>query len=262
MDDSNGGPALLGREKQPHQQQQQQQLQKLREASSVAITHGITATYELPGTRTFVSSPQLRRHAIAEMKLAAVEINFRAVPKLRSAVYMSAKIQNSSSVALLKGLAGLTLDGSFMGTTDIPRCFPGDSFEVGLGVAESIQVTYAKPVKKAASQGMLVKEQVVTYSRQVQVHSSRPGLSMIRILDQVPVSEDERLRLAILTPRGLRNAGDHAKVVVPKGDVNIIARLKKGGGVMWDVELPEGRQVTLDLEYEVRFPKGDDIVGV
>lgn len=233
----------------------------MREASSTAITYGVMAIYELPGTRTIVSSPQLRRHVIAEMKLGSVEFNFHAVPKIRSAVYMSARIPNISSFALLKGPAGLTLDGSFMGSTNIPRCFPGTSFEVGLGVDQSIQVMYAKPVKKAASQGMLVKEQIVTYSRQIRVHSLRPGISRLRVLDQVPVSEDERLRLVILKPKGLRVVGDEVKVVVPKGVVAILARLKMGGEVEWDLELPEGSHVTLDLEYEAKFPMGDEIVG-
>jgi hypothetical protein len=234
-------------------------LQRIREATSVALTHGITATFELPGLRTIAPSTQFRRHVISQLELPSVEFTLRTVPKLRAAAYMSAKITNASDNLLLAGSAGLTLDGQFMGTTTVPRCFPGNSFEVGLGVDESIVVLYSKPVKKVASQGMLVKEQVFTYSRSVQIHSARPRAIKLEVVDQVPVPEDERLRVAILQPEGLRVVGDVVGVEKFTGAKGV-AKMKKGGTVVWELELEEGAHVTLHLKYEARFPRGEDIV--
>ena len=86
------------------------------------------------------------------------------------------------------------------------------------------------------------------------------------VLDQVPVSEDDKLRVEIAHPSGLveGRAGVSTGVVREgsgsggaKDGGKAVATLKKGGEVSWDVELNAGRSVKLDLEYEVSLPAGD-----
>src|SRR6202012_3312383 len=95
---------------------------------------GLTTTYDVPGVRTLEPSKLARRHVIAQIDLRGVDLSYIIVPKLRAAAFLKAKIKNVSSITLLKGQAGLTLDGSFLGNTVIPRCSPDESFPLGLGV--------------------------------------------------------------------------------------------------------------------------------
>lgn len=112
----------------------------------------------------------------------------------------------------------------------------------------------------------------------------------LTVLDQVPVSEDERLRLEIINPRGLKVGGDgirtgQSALTAPAntgtaGSIrtsaygadgsssannkwgSAVATTKKGGEVMWAVKLNPGQSVKLVLEYESTFPSGESVVGV
>lgn len=238
------------------------ELAKLQVATSSAESHGMTTIYDLPGVRTITSSKLIRRHIITDVTLPTVEFSHLAVPKLRSSVFLKARVINpkAGGVTFLHGKAGLTLDGSFMGNTSIPLCVPGDHFDVGLGVDESIQVHYSKPSKKSSSQGMIMmKENVVNYCRSIRIHNARQGPVKIFVLDQVPVSDDERLRISLLQPRGLRDEGDQVAVAPAKSKLGT-AQMRKNGEILWELRMDNGGDLDLPLEYEARMPQGSAIV--
>ena len=81
------------------------------------------------------------------------------------------------------------------------------------------------------------------------------------VLEQVPVSEDERLRVVILDPKGLDREGDRVKL--DKGNWGKgVAIMGKGGEVKWEITLEKGREVKLVLAYEARIPSGQKIIGL
>ena len=138
------------------------------------------------------------------------------------------------------------------------------------------------------------------FTRTVIITNTKPkAMIELTVLDQVPVSEDERLKIDIMSPRGLKVGGDS----VPTGlsafaglapvntgmssngkgtakDVrasvygvdgrefkdgkwgSAVATAKKGGEVAWNVKLNPGQGVKLVLEYEASFPAGETVVGV
>lgn len=251
--------------------------QKMGLAASSSESYGLTTTYDLPGLRTVPPSKLLRRHVISEINLPHIELSHISVPKLRAAAFLKVRIRNPSSTPLLRGPAGLTLDGSFLGNTTFPRCAPDEHFELGLGVDEAVLIEYRKPVRKIAIQGVLVKERVVTYERCVHIHNARGNIVKLVVFDQVPVSEDEKLKIAISKPRGLKFIGDFVKVagtganfvnagVAAKnpGGVSgyVQAELRKGGEIRWEVSVEGGKDAVLPLEYEARLPSGDVILGL
>ena len=232
---------------------------------------GMTATYDIPGRRTIAPSDTMRRHKIAAIELKTVHLSYLLVPRLRAAAFLKARIRNSSSIALLKGPAGLTLDGTFLGNSSLPRCSADESFSLSLGVDPSVTVTYSKPVVKRSQTGVFQKEGTGVYTRTCTVTNTRPDRPLEAIvLDQVPVSEDERLKVDILQPAGLRNENDSVaktgsgiaavgKVTEKWGTAK--ATLKKAGEVSWKVNLEPGRGVKLVLEYEARFPSNEVVTS-
>lgn len=252
--------------------------QKMGLAASASESYGLTTTYDLPGLRTIPPSKLLRRHVISEINLPQVELSHICVPKLRAAAFLKARILNPSKTPLLRGPVGLTLDGSFLGNTIVPRCAPDEHFELGLGVDEEVLIEYRKPVRKIAMQGVIVKEQVVTYERCVRIHNARGNLVKLVVFDQVPVSEDDKLRIAISRPRGLKVVGDIVKVsgtgenfvsatgvqVKNPGGMKgyVQAEMRKGGEIRWEVSVEGGKDAVLPLEYEARLPGGEVIYGL
>lgn len=170
---------------------------------------GLTATYDVPGLRTIPPSNTTRRHKIASVVLQDVRLSYILVPKLREAAFLQARLQNSSSITLLRGPAGLTLDGSFLGNITIPRCSAGQPFSLNLGVDPAVRVGYQKPTVHHRQSGIFQKEGSSVYTRAITVTNTKNNAPIEGVvLDQVPVSEDERLRVEIYQPKGLRIEGD------------------------------------------------------
>lgn len=247
---------------------------------------GLTTTYDLPGTKTLAPSTNASKQRVARILFNNVAFSHTIVAKYRPAAFLKARLRNASKMSLLRGPVGLTLDGTFMGRSSLPRCSSGDSFTMSLGVDPTIRVSYPKPDVKRSSSGVFSKENSTAYRRSVAITNTRGasstsssstsssspsgggGAKPVRlvVLDQVPVSEDDKLRVEIAHPSGLveGRAGVSTGVIregsgggAAKDWGKAVATLKKGGEVSWDVELNAGRSVKLDLEYEVSLPAGD-----
>ena len=232
---------------------------------------GLTATYDIPGLRTIAPSHTARRQKIASINLKNTGFSYLVVPKLRDAAFLKARIYNTSSISLLRGPCGVTLDGSFLGNTALPRCSAGDFFRLNLGVDPSVSVIYSKPVLKRNQTGVFQKEGSSIYTRTCTIiNTNRKRVLEGVVIDQIPVSDDERTRVEILQPKGLCHEGDTGNAGVAFPDVgNMLdtwgkatASLEKNGEIWWAVVIEPGRGAQLVLEYEVKCPTTDVVVEV
>lgn len=243
---------------------------------SVWEDSGLTATYDVPGARTLTPSSMTRRHKIVSLNAANIHLSHICVPKLRAAAFLRAKIRNpSSSVTLLKGSAGVTLDGSFLGNMTLPRVSPGQLFDLPLGVDPGIHINYPKPSVHRSTQGIMFnKESAQVFTRSIWLNNTKPTPIELLVIDQVPVSEDERLKIVITEPKGLAREGDSVKAgtsakagssgstAVMKGSSwgHALAKMKKNGEINWTVNLEKGQACLLKLDYEARLPQAEKIV--
>lgn len=228
-----------------------------------------TTTYELPGSRTLSPSSLTRRHKIASLPFANLVLTSISVPKLRAAAFMRARFRNpSSSITLLKGTAGLTLDSTYLGSTTLPRVSPNELVTLPLGVDPAVHVSYAKPTVKRSTQGFINKEASQLFTRSIIITNTKPIAIHLLVLDQIPVSEDERLKVDLSEPRGLNREGDtvstgvnarEGKDTKPWGKAK--AELVKNGEVAWNVDLERGAAVKLKLEYETKAPSSEVVIS-
>lgn len=261
---------------------------------------GMTTQYEVPNSKTLAPNNSTTKHKIAKIDFKNIIFSHIVIGKLRQVAFLKARLRNTSKITLLKGPLGLTLDGSFLGQTSFPRCSAGESFSLPLGVDPAITISYPKPTVRRSQSGIFNKEDSNVFTRTVVIMNTKPKAAIeMTVLDQVPVSEDERLKIDITSPRGLKAGGDGVPTgisafagLVPantglssngKGtakDVrasvygvdgrefkdgkwgSAIATAKKGGEVSWNVKLNPGQGVKLVLEYEASFPAGETVVGV
>ncbi|WZH47956.1 hypothetical protein QYS62_009120 [Fusarium acuminatum] len=228
---------------------------------------GFTTTFDLPGLKTLVPKFTVSKQRVARLQFTNVLFSHTIVAKYRPAAYLKAKLKNNSKLTLLRGPASLTLDGSFMGQVKVPRCSPGETFSLGLGVDSAIKVMYPKPDFQRSTIGMFTKEDSSIYVRAITVHNTRVTAkkpSHMLVLDQIPVPEDDRIRVDLLKPCDLAVDGPRQPAGVPGRETaedkdwgKATASLKKDGQVSWDVSLNPGKTVKLDLEYSVSMPSGE-----
>ncbi|KAK1723643.1 uncharacterized protein BDZ83DRAFT_580327 [Colletotrichum acutatum] len=229
---------------------------------------GFTTTYDLPGTKTLPPRPTASKQRVARLNFSNIAFSHTIIAKYKPVAYLKARVRNNSRLTLLRAEAGLTLDGTFMGRTHLPRCSAGDVFSLGLGIDPAIKVNYPKVDVRRTTTGLFSKENSSVYSRSITVFNSRASAGKpvsLLVLDQVPVSEDERLKVDILAPKGLVVDGSGVSTGQParesKQDVDwgqSTATLKgRQGQVEWQVKLNAGKAVKLGLEYVVALPTGD-----
>ncbi|ATY66578.1 mucoidy inhibitor A [Cordyceps militaris] len=226
---------------------------------------GMMTSYDLPGLKTLVPKSAPSKQRVARVTFSQVTLSHSVVAKYRPVAYLQARLPNHSKLTLLPGPAGLTLDGSFLGRTALSRCSPGDVCTLNLGVDPAIKISYAKPDVRRATTGLFSKESSEVFARAVVLHNTRAAVARMTVRDQVPVSEDESLRVDVVTPRGLVVDGPAVVAGAPgreEGDRDrdwgrAAAQLAKGGEVSWDVRLNAGKMVKLWLEYAVSAPSGD-----
>jgi len=262
---------------------------------------GMTTMYDVPGVKTLSPNNSSSKHKIAKIDFKNVIFSHIVIGKLRQVAFLKARLRNSSKITLLKGPLGLTLDGSFLGQTSFPRCSAGESFSLPLGVDPAITISYPKPTVRRSQSGIFNKEDSNVFTRAVVIMNTKPNAAIeMTVLDQVPVSEDERLKIEITNPRGLKPGGEGIRTGVstfsslPPANTGLsakgtakdvrtsvygvhgdgkelpkegkwgsaIATTKKGGEIAWNVKLNPGQGVKLVLEYEASFPAGETVIGV
>ncbi|KAL8682308.1 MAG: hypothetical protein Q9224_006789 [Gallowayella concinna] len=133
---------------------------------------------------------------------------------------------------------------------------------------------------------MFQKEGSAIYTRTCILTNTKNDTAIeATVADQIPISEDDKLKVEILVPKGLGKDGRQA-VNAGIGQVNegtgkkgstyaeestgssggrwgkATAKMKKDGVIEWDVKLNPGQGVKLELEYEAKYPSGTGIVGV
>ncbi|KAL5332380.1 hypothetical protein BJX70DRAFT_393028 [Aspergillus crustosus] len=234
----------------------------LEHQDSVRQEYGMTTTYELPGRRTLAPSLVSRRHALAELDLKSVTLTYMIVPKHKEAAFLRARIKNTSSLTLQPGPVGITVDGSFVGPATLDTCRPNVFFNVSLGIDPGIQVKYSKPSVKALTGAMFFnKEDGAKFRRSCWVKNTKGVAVDIIVSDQVPVSDDEKLRVRMVQPE-LEKEGDEVPLEIAKRTGSGKATLLKNGQVKWNLRLESGQEVRLVLEYETKVPSGSDVIAI
>ncbi|CAG8961747.1 hypothetical protein HYFRA_00006289 [Hymenoscyphus fraxineus] len=239
---------------------------------------GLTTTYDLPSTKTLSPSPTASKHKIAKIPFSNIHFSHILVPKLRAVAFLKAHLRNTSKITLLKGPLGLSLDNCFLGQTTFPRCSAGESFSLPLGVDPTLLVGYGKPVVRRSQSGIFSKEDSNLFTRTITIQNTKYNSMPVdlTVLDQIPVSEDERLKIEVVNPVGVKVGGTAVKTGVDAlvngsrtGSIGAkekekwataLVTAKKDGEISWSVKLNRGQGVKLVLEYEATFPAGEGVI--
>ncbi|KAH8428464.1 uncharacterized protein LDX57_006162 [Aspergillus melleus] len=226
---------------------------------SVTQQYGLTTTHELPGRRTVIPSSVSRRHILAELDLESMSLSYLIVPKHRTAAFLRARIQNTSSAHMLRGKVGLSVDGTFLGAISMPSTPPNEFFSLSLGSDPAILVKYSKPTVRPASGSFFVKEEAAVFRRSCWIKNTKDTAVDVNVMDQVPLSEHDKLRVHILEPAGLAEEGSETDLDLREDVGEGTAVMGKTGEIKWSIRLEPGKEVRTVLEYEARVPSGSEV---
>jgi uncharacterized protein (TIGR02231 family) len=190
---------------------------------------GDTVVYQYPEAVTIATGAENLRLALDSLDFAPV-VEAVAVPRLDKTAFVSARFTNASEEPLLPGQAMLFRD----------VIAPGAETEVGFGAIETLRVKREMPVRAGGETGVFTTENQQTESAVITVENTGTEAWPVRIMDQVPYSEQDDLEIEV-------TASPEPAESNVKGQRGILA---------WEFDLPAGGKETITLEHSLTWPKG------
>jgi len=186
-------------------------------ARKVTVTEGaISSSYEIAGLSTIPSDGSEHKVTITVVDLDA-KLAWISAPRSTSTAFLQCRVKNTSNFSLIAGRSNVFMDGNFVAKAYIPDVSPYEFFNCSLGVDPAVRVTYHPRRKTVSHQGGTLlnktKTEISKFSQRISIKNTRPGpLEYLIVQDQVPVSEDERIKVKVHNPSeealGPMNGGD------------------------------------------------------
>ncbi|KZT35945.1 hypothetical protein SISSUDRAFT_1050602 [Sistotremastrum suecicum HHB10207 ss-3] len=248
--------------------------------NQAASTQGaVSATFAIEGLSSIPSGEdddaQTHKVTIATLTFENVTLEWVSIPRELPSVFLQCRVRNTSGYLLLPGVANIFLDDSFAAKSQIPQVSPAEAFSLSLGVDPQVRVIY-HPLRKTvkASGGILTtKTSSSSFAQVISLKNGRKtAIPKLVVKEVAPVSNDERIKVSILEPKGLSEAYDAKSTATSSKEVTVASDVKvrwaplggtgdidEGnieGTVHWTCSLAAGASQDLNLCWDVNVPVG------
>jgi uncharacterized protein (TIGR02231 family) len=202
-----------------------------------------SASFKIPVASTIPSDNSPQKVPITSVRLAAAH-EYLAIPKQLAAAFLTAKVTNSSDFPLLAGAMNVFLDDTFVAASSLRTVMPGEKFDLALGVDDAIAITHKLNNRFSEDTGLISKGKRVTYDFTLTVQNNKKTFERVVLLDQVPVSRNEKVVVTVLAP--------DAAEVKPDAD----------GTLKWTLDLKPGEKRELPLKFSIERPAELTVAGL
>lgn len=156
---------------------------------------GDTVIYDYPAPVTLASNNEVVQLPM-DVQRFAPEIIALAVPRRDDTAFLQATLTNATKDILLPGDVNLLTNGALIGTGRLPELAPGAKADLGFGPIRGLVLKRITPSRSEGETGILTSanrqvEQVV-----ITVENRTEESWPVRLLDQVPYSEQDDLKIA------------------------------------------------------------------
>jgi hypothetical protein len=191
-----------------------------------------STSYEVPERVSLVSGRQ------RDLTLPAVSLPARpeyvAIPRLSEHVFLQAKVAGWEGLQLPES-AKVYHQGVYVGETELNDHAYNDSLEVSLGHDELLVVGRAK-LEDLSSNVPLTDKRRVHLTYELNVRNRHPGPVRLRLLDEVPISEEKEISVKV-------------------GEISGAQLDERTGKLTWLLTVPAGESRKLTFSFQVDYPK-------
>ena len=191
------------------------------------------ARFRVPVRASVPADGRTHRVPLLEAALPA-DLAYEAIPRLSPHTFRRANLENLSGAPFLPGTVRVFREGTFVGTTEIETVPAGASFRLSFGVEGRIVARRVERTDRNASGGgSFSGGEKRTIGHEFTVKSTIPGGCALVLLDRLPVSEVEGVKVEL----------DRQTDLSPQVDADGICR--------WNLELAAGVERRVPFEYTV-----------
>ncbi len=214
------------------------------EAQVQAVETGISLQYVIPGRVTLASGEPPKKLKLHETGLEA-EFDYYTLPRARAQAFLQGRLVNTTEFVFLAGEGNTYVGDEFTGTTWLPAVAPEESTEVSFGVDERVKVTRELVKSFKSRSGLFKKTEKVQFVYKITVENFHPKPVEIRIVEQVPVSQQKEI-----------------KVSVTRVEPRFLEQDKEKGTFTWKPTMEPRGRFEIDFEFTVEYPAGRRIQGL
>ena len=189
------------------------------------------------------STNEMKRVQIDDMALDPT-LTVRTVPKAEAKAYLYAKLTMAAGTPVLPGPVALFRNSIFVGNGQLPLLAPGEEHELGFGVDDMIRVRHAIADQTRGESGWVSTSKTDVRNYRITVKNMHQRPIQLRVLDQIPVSQNEAIKIELLgrTQPTRRNVDD------------------KRGVLAWDMTLAPDEEKVVEFGYRVSWPAAKSVI--
>jgi uncharacterized protein (TIGR02231 family) len=205
----------------------------------------LAATWTTPRRETVDGAGRSRTVPLARHTLKAA-VTRTSSPRGDPTAFLTATLVNDTGVPFLPGLARISMGDEFVGRAPLAATPPGGELKLAFGADSRLEVERRVVERRHETAGLLGGDQLWRYQVWTTVKNRYPAATTLTLLDLVPVSRDEAIKVKLLdgtTP--------------PTGEDPDRPGVKR-----WELRLGPGETRVVELKYEVRFPRDFPIQGL
>lgn len=203
----------------------------------------LSTTFEL-NTLNSIPSDNSPHKVTISMNSLPIEFSYTAIPKILPKVYLKGKIVNNNEYPLLEGEINIFVDNDFVNRTFMNDVVVNDTLEIALGIDESIKCEKILKNRFMELKGIFNGSRLITYDYEIKVTNNRKTEENITILDQLPISMNEKIRVELIEPAEKE------------------VKLNNDKEILWKIKLNSGEIKIIPLKFTVEFPSNINVYGL
>lgn len=180
--------------------------------------------------------------SVVAIEKTPVQLEFLAIPKLSSHVYLKSEIVNRAPYPLLPGKVNIFTGGNFTGSSQLKKVASGEKFDLFFGTDD--QMTVKREELKRHKEGGIFGKSRMGYRYRIELQNFRKEAQTVTVKDQLPIAGDEEIKVSLDEPS-----------VKPD-------EIKDDGTLTWKLSLNPGEKREISFGIMVEYPKDKEISGL
>ena len=228
-------------------------MQPVEESQSELKTGLFIQTFDVPRPVTIPSDNTEHKVSVTVIDLESV-FEHLCFPEESGNVYLIAKATNTSDYPLLSGPSSVFVGNDFISKSRLESVSPGEEVRCSLGVDPLVRVKLKGGESFQSHQAGWISKGTTSqdYHKTTTVKNTKSKRINVKIVESVPVSQDERIKVHVIHPSGCKRVG--VKTFMKGGGEGGSVMLNEKNHLEWFLEVSANCERKFTLNYVVEYP--------